>query len=68
MHLLQETFIGRFIAEQSNVNWTSMSRDLTPLDFYLWGYLRDRVFVINPETIEDLKDEIIHNNAYISPQ
>ena len=32
--------------------------DLNPPDFYLWGYLKDRVYEHNPQTIPDLKAAI----------
>jgi len=31
---------------------------LNPPDFYLWGYLKDRVYGNNPQTIPDLKAAI----------
>jgi len=31
---------------------------LNPPDFYLWGYLKDRVYGNNPQTILDLKAAI----------
>ncbi|EFN63948.1 hypothetical protein EAG_14216, partial [Camponotus floridanus] len=39
--LLQEKFPGRVISRFGNVNWPSRSCDLTPLDFFLWGYAKD---------------------------
>ena len=35
------------------------SPDVTPLDFFLWGYVRDSVYVLPlPQSIEELKDRI----------
>jgi len=31
---------------------------LNPPDFYMWGYLKDRVYGNNPQTIPDLKAAI----------
>jgi len=31
---------------------------LNPPDFYLWGYLKDRVYGNNPRTIPDVKAAI----------
>ncbi len=39
MALLHEKFPGRIISRNSDVNWPPRSCDLTPLDFFLWGYL-----------------------------
>lgn len=34
------------------------SPDLTPADFFLWGYVKDKVFANNPKTLDDLKSAI----------
>ena len=31
---------------------------MTPLDYYLWGAVKDKCYVDNPETIDALKDNI----------
>ena len=39
--------------------WRSpRSCDLTPLDYYSWGAVKDRCYGDNPETIDGLKDNI----------
>lgn len=30
------------------------SPDLTPLDFFLWGYLKEQVYATEPETVEHM--------------
>ena len=42
----------------NNINWPSRSSDLTSPDFFLWGYLKERVYVNKPETLEQLKENI----------
>jgi hypothetical protein len=37
-----------------------MLPDLNPYDFYLWGYLKDRVFQTYPQTIFERKQAIEH--------
>ena len=32
--------------------------DLTPLDYHLWGAVKDKCYADKPETIEALKDNI----------
>ena len=34
----------------------SRSPDLTLCDFYLWGYLKYKVYARNPHTLDELKD------------
>ena len=41
-------------------NWPPYSPDLNPLDFYLWGYLKSKVYSNPyPDTVEQLKKNII---------
>ena len=47
-----------FASPRCNPKWSPHSPDLNTLDFYLWGYLKDRVYKHNPQTIPDLKAAI----------
>ncbi len=38
---------------------TPRSPDLTPLDFYLWGYLKMKVFQTPPANLQDLRNRIV---------
>ena len=58
MQLLTECFDDRKISRNGNVNWPSRSPDLTSPDFFLWGYLKDKVFANKPRTLQELKDNI----------
>ncbi|KAJ4428101.1 hypothetical protein ANN_24115 [Periplaneta americana] len=47
---LNDTIPGRWIGrgggeDQLHRKWPTRSSDLTPCDFYLWGYVKDRVFI-----------------------
>ena len=68
MALLNEKFPGRIISRSSEVNWPARSCDLTPLDFFLWGYLKSKVYANKPTTIQQLKDEIIRHIGEIEEQ
>lgn len=46
------------VSRFADFNWPSRSPDLTVPDFFLWGYLKERVYVNKPATIEQLKDNI----------
>ena len=49
----------RLISRQINNPWPSYSQDLNPPDYFLMGYLKDRVFENNPQAREDIiKQEI----------
>ena len=55
---LRQRFPDRLISRRCDPEWSPHSPDLNPPDFYLWGYLKDRVFGNNPQTIPDLKAAI----------
>ena len=40
------------------MHWPARSPDLTPSDFFLWGYLNSRVYTTRVLSIEDLKARI----------
>ena len=53
--------LGDFAAErdQTMMKWPPRSPDLTPLDFYFWGYIKGKVYVPPfPQTIDELKVRI----------
>lgn len=51
-------FGGRWIGRGGPVAWPPRSPDLTPLDFFLWGAIKDKVFKTRPTTPEDMKCRI----------
>ena len=56
--LLREKFPGRVISQYGDYNWPPRSCDLTPLDFFLWGYVKDRVYAHAPQSIQEPKEKI----------
>ncbi|CAK9817074.1 Transposable element Tc3 transposase [Anthophora quadrimaculata] len=58
VQFLRSKFGQRVISRNADINWPPRSCDLTPLDFFLWGYLKSRVYAVKLETINDLKDNI----------
>ncbi|CAH0560519.1 unnamed protein product [Brassicogethes aeneus] len=50
--VLNRDFNGRWIGRGGPVNWPARSPDLTSPDFFLWGYLIDKVFQQAPTTRE----------------
>jgi len=55
---LQQRFPDRLISRRCDPQWSPHSPGWKPPDFYLWGYLEDRVYENNPQTIPDLKTAI----------
>ncbi|GFT88511.1 DUF4817 domain-containing protein [Trichonephila clavipes] len=56
--LLKDTFGDRLISRFGPVNWPPRSCDLTPLDYFLWGYVKSLVYADKPQTLDHLKDNI----------
>ncbi|GFW42775.1 hypothetical protein TNCV_473651 [Trichonephila clavipes] len=48
--LLKDTFGDRLISRFGPVNWPPKSCDLTPLDYFLWGYVKSLVYADKPQT------------------
>jgi len=55
---LDANFPNRWIGRGGSIAWPPRSPDLTPPDFFLWGYLKDKVYSRKPRTIEELKSSI----------
>ncbi|KAL4096725.1 hypothetical protein QTP88_021620 [Uroleucon formosanum] len=51
-------FPGRLVSLRENITWPPRSPDLSPCDYFLWGYLKAEVFKHRPRTIEELKKTI----------
>ncbi|GFT74138.1 uncharacterized protein TNCV_3708381 [Trichonephila clavipes] len=58
--LLKDTFGDRLISRFGPVNWPPRSCDLTPLDYFLWGYVKSFVYADKPQTLDHLEDNIRH--------
>ncbi|GFU76351.1 uncharacterized protein TNCV_285511 [Trichonephila clavipes] len=56
--LLKDTFGDRLISRFGPVNWPPRSFDLTPLDYFLWGYVKSLVYADKPQTLDHLEDNI----------
>lgn len=57
--LLRTRFENRVVALHHPVEWPPRSPDLTPLDFFLWGYLKERVFSRPPPDLATLRRRIV---------
>ncbi|GFU82635.1 transposable element Tc3 transposase [Trichonephila clavipes] len=66
--LLKDTFGDPLISRFGPVNWPPRSCDLTPLDYFLWGYVKSLVYVDKPQTLDHLEDNIRRIIADIRPQ
>lgn len=57
---------GRVIIK-GDIYWSSLSPDVTPPDFRLWGYLKSKVYTNKPQAIEELKKNISFEIVNITP-
>lgn len=56
---LNQKFNGRWIGRLSNHRWPARSPDLTPLDFFFWGYLKQKVYAERPfRNVDELENTI----------
>ncbi|GFX53697.1 DUF4817 domain-containing protein [Trichonephila clavipes] len=56
--LLKDTFGDRLISRFGPVNWPPRSCNLTPLDYFLWRYVKSLVYADKPQTLDHLEDNI----------
>jgi hypothetical protein len=55
---LDRTFPARWISRDGPMPWSPRSLDITPLDFFLWGYFKSNVFRTPVNGLDDLKTRI----------
>ncbi|KAF7274906.1 hypothetical protein GWI33_012432 [Rhynchophorus ferrugineus] len=55
------------ISRTGDLRWPARSPDLTAPDYFFWGFLKLKVYVNKPQTIQHLKDNIRHEIEEIQP-
>jgi hypothetical protein len=55
---LDGTFPQRWIGRDGPTRWPPRSPDITPLDFFLWGYVKDRVYATPIRDVAGLRRKI----------
>jgi len=61
-------FPSRLVSLRGDIGWPARSPDLTPCDFFLWGYLKAEVYKQRPQTLKALKEAIREEGAAIPPE
>ncbi|GFX18162.1 DUF4817 domain-containing protein [Trichonephila clavipes] len=64
---LIQTFGEDKSSRRCRYTWPPWSPDLTPADFWLWGYLKSRVYLSGPSSLSELKDAIRREVSSIHP-
>ena len=67
-NVLRPVFEDRIISRRGHVVWPPRSCDLIPLDYYLWGAVKDKCYVDKPQTVDVLKDNIRETIREIQPK
>ena len=69
MAYLDTQFQGRVISRKCRRGrrWPPRSPDLSPLDFFLWGYLKSKVYNPRPSTLDQLEQNIRDQVALLDP-
>jgi len=57
---------NRWIGRDDPTPWPPRSPDITPLDFFLWGYVKDKVFPTSVPDITNLKARLTDAFATIT--
>jgi len=63
---LDATFPNRLIGRDDPTPWPPRSPDITPLNFFLWRYVKDKVFSTPVPDITNLKARITDAFATIT--
>jgi len=72
--LLSQKFGQKVIANNGPVHWPARSPDLTPMDYFLWGWIKSQVYTTKRRSREELLQRImnvaesIKNNPAVSSE
>ena len=64
---LNVEFRNKWIGRRGEIEWPARSPDLSPLDYFLWGHLKSKIYATKPSNLEDLRNRIIEETAQIDP-
>lgn len=62
---LDEILPNRWVGRRGSVEYPPRSPDVTPLDFFLWGHLKDKVYATRPAAVAALRVAIERECAQI---
>ena len=58
MEFLKNRFPTRVISKNSDFLWPPRSPDLNPLDFFFWGFMKQKIKEANPRSLDEIKTSI----------
>ena len=65
---MNEIFDEKWIGRGGPGVWPPRSPDPTSPDYFLWGFIKERVIVVAPTTLDDMKERIRQACTEITPQ
>lgn len=68
LEVVRERFGDWIITKRAFINWPPRSCDLTPLDYFLWGYVKSLVYANKPATLDALENNIRVAIGAVTPQ
>ena len=57
-NFLNDEIPGRWLGHRGPHEWPARSCDITPCDFFLWGWAKDEVYKRSPSNLQELEFEI----------
>ena len=66
--VMNKIFDIKWIGRGGPAAWPPRSTDLASPDYFLWGFVKERVKVVAPTTPDDMKERIRRACAEITPQ
>ena len=66
--ILNKTFPNQWIGRNGPTSWPPRSPDITSLDFFLWGYVKDRVYRTPVRDVETFQSRIIDVFATVNEE
>ena len=64
---MDDRFPNRWIGRSGPVQWPPRSPDLTKMDFFFWGYVKEKVYQVAPTTRENMQLKIREVFQTITP-
>ena len=65
--VLAQMFPSHLICIQGDICWPAPSQDLVACNFFLWGYLKPKIYTHKPKSLDELKDASQFVTAAIPP-
>lgn len=64
---LDKRLPGRWIGRRGPIEWAARAPDLTPCDFFLWGYVKQKVYQKYHKNLAELRESIANVIKSITP-